>query len=76
MFQVQNYGFYHDLVLLVNSYHLRATIFSCSNSCVIDLGFILGSNLDSDPHIEYICYKAFKTLCLKTIWEFLVRLII
>jgi len=44
------------------TYHLELTAILCYNDCVIDLGFILRSDLDPRPHIEHICCKAFKTL--------------
>lgn len=33
-----------------------------SKDRVKDLGFMFSCNLDPDPHIEYVCCKAFKTL--------------
>lgn len=44
------------------SYHLGSTAISCFNGSVIDLEFILSSNLGPSPRIEHICCKTFKTL--------------
>jgi len=49
---------------LISQYFLNSAVIARAVDCVMYLGFILTHNIDPTAHIQYVCYKALKSLCL------------